>query len=149
MSGQKRDSQAHPIPLDSHGDPIFNSPWIEENRRNLTSSPTRPKAAQTNMAQAITAVIFVLVAIWFIFNFKSLTSSSSSSSGSGGSGTLNWNQTVQGQYCSDPVNGAVAQGLSKGSGESLNSICTKMWAVDKSLNKPTFDPTAPYDPFAP
>jgi hypothetical protein len=145
VSGQKRGSQAHPVPLDSHGDPIFNSPWIEENHRKLTSTTTRSTAAQTNMAQAITAIIFILVAIWFIANFKSLTSSSSTGTG----GSLNWNQTVQGQYCSDPVNGAVAQGLSNGSGESLNSICTKMWAVDRSLNKATFDPTAPYDPFAP
>lgn len=89
-------------------------------------SGTKPAASSSGSAAAA-VVVLLFLAFWAV-------SSCGKSSSSGGSGSLPWSDTVQGQYCSDPVNAAVAQGLADGNGESFDSVCTKLWAVDRALN---------------
>jgi len=118
---------------------------------NRTHRAVQDRPVQTDLTNAISNVVVVGVfLIFLIFIIAAWNNISSSvSGGGGGNGTMNWSDTVQGQYCSDPGNLAAAKGLAEGNGASLNDVCTKMWAVDKHLNQSTFDPTAPYDPFAP
>jgi hypothetical protein len=103
--------------------------------------------AQTNAkpSEGVSGCLgFIVMAVIFVVMINSCKSTGSGSSG------MPWSDTVQGQYCSDPYNGAVAEGISEGTGESYNTVCTKLWAVDKYLSEePVFDPNAEYDPFAP
>ena len=105
-----------------------------------TPLATAKPAANTSSGTLIAVLVLLVVAYLFISN----AGQSSSSNGGGGSGQ-NFSDTVQGQYCSDPENGAVAQGIANGNGASYYSVCAKMWAVDKYLNAPipSFDPFAP------
>lgn len=107
----------------------------------MAKSTEKPAEEVSPVAGCLTFIIMAAVIIWL---------ANSCNSNGGGGGGMPWSDTVQGQYCSDPYNSAVAEGLSQGSGESYNTVCTKLWAVDKYLDEQSeFDPNAEYNPFAP